>query len=75
MTIEPPLSETQAALRGRAISGMTDAQVLDWIHACATMEQWAYTPAPTRREWKASRASAEAEILRRRKHGRASLAP
>jgi len=64
-----PLSTTQVALRGREVSAMTDAQVLDWIHACETMSRWKDTPPEARQVWMTARARAEAEIRKRRHRG------
>jgi hypothetical protein len=64
-----PLSTTQAALRGREVSAMTDAQVLDWIHACETMARWEDTPPEARQVWMKARVRAEAEIRKRRHRG------
>ena len=64
-----PLSTTQVALRGREIAAMTDAQVLDWIHACETMARWKDTPPEARQVWVTARVRAEAEIRKRRLRG------
>ncbi|MGH7615219.1 MAG: hypothetical protein ACREMW_14415 [Gemmatimonadales bacterium] len=64
-----PLSTTQVALRGREVSAMTDAQVLDWIHACETMVRWKDTPPEARQVWMTARVRAEAEIRKRRHRG------
>ncbi|HEY7685575.1 MAG TPA: hypothetical protein VH833_05640 [Gemmatimonadales bacterium] len=48
---------------------MTDAQVLDWIHACETMARWKDTPPAARQVWMTARVRAEAEIRKRRRRG------
>lgn len=48
---------------------MTDAQVLDWIHACETMARWKDTPPEARQVWMKARVAAEAEIRKRRHRG------
>lgn len=48
---------------------MTDAQVLDWIHACETMARWKDTPPEARQVWVTARVRAEAEIRKRRLRG------
>jgi hypothetical protein len=48
---------------------MTDAQVLDWIHACETMARWKDTPPEARQVWMKARVRAEAEIRKRRHRG------
>jgi len=64
-----PLSTTQVALRGREVSAMTDAQVLDWIHACETMARWKGTPPEARQVWMKAQVRAAVEIRKRRHRG------
>jgi hypothetical protein len=44
---------------------MTELQLRDWIDACERMEAWPHTPRKARRDWKAGRAEAAAELIRR----------
>lgn len=59
-----PLSKSQQRLRGRKVADMTADQLLDWIDACAKMEQWV-DAAKARRSWKQSAEDAQQELERR----------
>ncbi len=59
-----PLTKSQQALRGKRVPDMTDAQLRDWLEACAKMELHV-KPAKARRSWRSSAQEAEAELQKR----------
>jgi ribosomal protein L13E len=63
--MDTPLSPSQEALRGRKVGDMTERQLRDWIDACEHMEQWTHAQRKARRDWRAGRAEAVAELERR----------
>jgi hypothetical protein len=62
--VAEPLTRSQHALRGKKVSDMTDAQLRDWLDACAKMELHVKPP-KARRSWKSAALEAEAELQKR----------
>ncbi len=65
--IQDVLSKNQRALIGKKRTDMSDEQLLNWIHACNTIETHPNISHKARGTWKRSRVEAQAELEKRAK--------